>query len=63
MSTVDQKVVCKTYGEGVVLRVNDYVNETYPIAVELISGGWNTYTEDGKLWSADAEPSLSVIEE
>ena len=63
MFTVDQKVHCKTYGEGVVVDVSRDVDETYPVAVEFASGEWDFYMEDGKLCYLDDEPSLSVIEE
>ena len=34
----------------------------YPVDVDFISGEWDCYTEDGKLYEDDDEPSLSVIE-
>ena len=36
---------------------------TYPVDVEFIGGEWDCYTEDGKMFETDDEPSLSVIKE
>ena len=63
MFKVGQKVICKEYGEGVVVDVWVDVYQTYPVDVEFLKGGWEDYTTDGKLYEADDEPSLSVIEE
>ena len=63
MFAVDQKVQCKTYGEGVVVDVSRDVGETYPVAVEFASGEWDSYMEDGKLCYLDDKPCLTVIEE
>ena len=63
MFKVGQKVICKVYGEGVVISVDDEPGEVYPVDVEFAVGGRNCYTEDGKLWVLDDEPSLTVIEE
>ena len=41
MFKVEQKVHCKTYGEGVVVDVSGDVDETYPVAVEFASGEWD----------------------
>ena len=61
MFKVGQKVICKEYGEGVVEGIDEY--GAYPVAVDFITGEWDCYTEDGKMFETDAEPSLSVIEE
>lgn len=61
MFKVGQKVTCKEYGEGFVTSINE--GEAYPVDVDFISGKWDCYTEDGKLYKDDDEPSLSVIEE
>ena len=34
----------------------------YPVDVGFVSGEWDCYTKDGKLYEDDDEPSLSVIE-
>ena len=62
MFKVGQRVICKQYGEGVVVDVSGDVDETYPVAVEFASGEWDFYMEDGKLCYLDDVPSLSVIE-
>ena len=60
MFKVGDKVICKIYGEGEVTEVlNGY---TYPVDVTFLSGEWEIYKEDGKLYEDDDEPSLSVIE-
>ena len=61
MFTVGQKVWCKKCGEGVVTGTDE--DGTYPVDVEFISGEWECYTEDGKMFEPDDEPSLSVIKE
>ena len=61
MFKVGQKVICKQYGEGVVEGTDE--DGAYPVDVEFISGEWDCYTEDGKLYKDDDKPSLSVIEE
>ena len=61
MFTVGQKVICKQYGEGVVEGIDE--DGAYPVDVGFISGEWDCYTEDGKLYEDDDEPSLSVIKE
>ena len=60
MFKVGQKVHCETYGEGVVTGTDE--DGTYPVDVEFIGGEWDCYTEDGKMFETDDEPSLSVIE-
>ena len=60
MFKVGQKVICKKHGEGVVYFVDDA--ETYAVCVDFITGAWDLYTIDGKLYEDDDEPSLSVIE-
>ena len=62
MFKVGQKVWCTTYGEGVVSYISATVGEIYPVYVELACGIHEYYTEDGKRWNSDDEPSLSVIE-
>ena len=61
MFSVGQKVICKEYGEGVVEGIDE--DRTYPVDVNFDSGEWDYYTEDGKLYEYDDEPSLSVIKE
>ena len=61
MFKVGQKVICKQYGEGVVVGVDE--DGTYPVAVEFASGEWDFYMEDGKLCYLDDVPSLTVIKE
>ena len=61
MFKVGQKVICKVYGEGVVVGVD--AGEIYPVDVEFITGESDAYTSDGKLYEDDDEPCLSVIEE
>ena len=61
MFKVGQKVICKVHGEGVVENVD--ADGACPVDVDFISGEWDCYTEDGKLWFLDDESSLSVIEE
>ena len=62
MFKVGQKVICKKYGEGVVYSVRDE-NQTYPVVVKFTRGVWDSYTDDGRWFEDDDEPSLSVIEE
>ena len=61
MFKVGQKVICKVYGEGEVTEV-DFLT-VYQIEVSFISGDFECYTEGGKMYEYDDEPSLSVIEE
>ena len=61
MFKVGQKVICKVHGEGVVENVDE--DGTYPVAVVFVGGEWDYYTEEGKLYEDDDEPSLSVIKE
>ena len=61
MFKVGQKVICKAYGEGVVTGTDE--DGTYPVDVDFIGGEWDCYTEGGKMFEPDDEPSLSVIEE
>lgn len=61
MFEVGQKVLCKVFGEGVVTEV-DFL-PVYPIKVSFLSGHFERYTEDGKMYEYDYEPRLSVIEE
>ena len=61
MFKVGQKVICKVHGEGVVTGTDE--GWTYSVDVEFVGGAWDCYTEDGKLYEDDTEPSLSVIEE
>ena len=61
MFTVGQEVICKKYGEGVVEGIDE--DGAYPVDVDFIGGEWDCYTEGGKLYGDDDEPSLSVIEE
>ena len=61
MFKVGQKVRCDVFGEGVVSEVGDK-NQTYPVVVEFIRDVWDCYTEEGKLYEDDDEPSLSEIE-
>ena len=61
MFKVGQKVICKQYGEGVVYSVNE--DRIYPVIMKFNSGVWDSYTEEGKLYEDDDEPSLSVIKE
>ena len=61
MFKVGQRVICKQYGEGVVEGTDE--DGTYPVDVDFISGEWDSYTEDGKLYEDDDEPSLTVIKE
>ena len=61
MFKVNQKVWCKSHGEGVVEGIDE--DGTYPVDVGFVSGKWDCYTKDGKLYEDDDEPSLSVIEE
>ena len=60
MFEVGQKVLCKVFGEGVVTEV-DFL-PVYPIKVSFLSGHFERYTEDGKMYEYDYEPRLSVIE-
>ena len=61
MFVVGQKVRCKTYGEGVVVSIEEL--PPYRVDVDFANGEWDCYTEDGKLYEKDDEPSLTVIEE
>ena len=61
MFEVGQKVICKKYGEGTVTGTDE--DGTYPVDVAFISDEWDCYTEDGKMFETDDEPSLYVIEE
>ena len=61
MFKVGQKVICKVHGEGVVTGTDE--DGTYPVDVEFIGGEWDCYTEDGKMFETDDEPSLSAIGE
>lgn len=60
MFEVGQKVLCKVFGGGVVTEV-DFL-PVYPIKVSFLSGHFERYTEDGKMYEYDYEPRLSVIE-
>ena len=60
MFKVGQKVICKVHGEGVVTDTDE--DGTYPVDVEFVGGEWDCYTEDGKFFETDDEPSLNVIE-
>lgn len=62
MFNEDQKVLCTTHGEGVVIVVDGSV-DSFPVEVEFTNGKWECYTKDGKLYEKDDEPSLSVIGE
>ena len=62
MFTVGQKVRCGMFGEGVVSEVGDE-NQTYPVVVKFISGKWDNYTDVGRWFEDDDEPSLTIIEE
>ena len=61
MFTVGQKVRCGMFGEGVVSEVGDE-NQTYPVVVKFIRDVRDCYTEDGRWFEDDDEPSLYVIE-
>ena len=61
MFKVGQKVICKKRGEGGVYSVGDE-NQTYPVVVKFISGKWDNYTDDGRWFEDDDEPSLTIIE-
>ena len=61
MFTVGQKVRCDMFGEGVVSEVGDE-NQTYPVVVKFIRDVWDCYTDDGRWFEDDDEPSLYVIE-
>lgn len=52
--------MCKVFGEGVVSEVEDMY--TYQIEVDFLSGECVCYTDDGKMYEDDDEPSLSLIE-
>ena len=60
MFKVGDKVVCKVFGEGVVTEVD--FRTIYQIEVSFLSGDFECYTEDGKMYEYDEEPRLSVIE-
>ena len=60
MFKVGQKVICKVRGEGVVTGTDE--DGAYPVDVDFTNGEWDYYTEDGKLYKDEDEPSLSVIE-
>ena len=62
MFKVGQKVRCDMFGEGVVSEVGDE-NQAYPVVVKFIRDVWDCYTDDGRWFEDDDEPSLSVIEE
>ena len=61
MFKVGQRVICKVYGEGEVTDVKD--EYTCGIEVSFHNVEWAYYTSEGKLYVADGEPCLSVIEE
>ena len=61
MFKVGQKVHCETYGEGVVDGIDE--DGAYPVEVDFLNGEWECYKRDGRQYSDDDEPSLSVIEE
>ena len=61
MFKVGQKVRCGMFGEGVVSEVGDE-SQTYPVVVKFIRDVWDCYTDDGRWFEDDDEPSLSVIE-
>lgn len=63
MFVADQKVFCKILGEGVVSKVIEDIHRTYPVEVDFLNGEWECYTKDGRQYSYEGEPSLSVIEE
>ena len=60
MFKVGQKVVCKVFGEGVVTEVD--FRTVYRIEVSFLSGEFESYTEEAKMYEYDDEPRLSVIE-
>lgn len=63
MFEVGQEVICKIYGEGVVSSVIEDKNEIYPVEVDFLNDEWECYTKDGRKYSDDVEPSLSLIGE
>ena len=62
MFKVGQKVRCDMFGEGVVSEVGDE-NQAYPVVVKFVRDVRDCYTDDGRWFKDDDEPSLSVIEE
>ena len=59
---VGQEVCCKHKGEGVVIEINE-PTRTYPVKVKFHSGGYETYTADGKAHSWSPEPDLTPAQE
>ena len=59
---VGQEVCCKHKGKGVVTEINELMG-TYPVKVKFNSGGYETYTTDGKMHCWGEEPDLTPVQE
>ena len=59
---VGQEVCCKYKGKGVVIEINE-PTRTYPVKVKFHSGGYETYTADGKAHGWSPESDLTPVQE
>ena len=59
---VGQEVCCKNKGKGVVIGIKA-PTRTYPVIVKFRSGGYETYTADGKAHSWRRESDLTPVQE
>ena len=59
---VGQEVCCKRKGKGAVIGINA-PTRTYPVMVKFRSGGYETYTADGKAHSWSPESDLTPVQE
>ena len=59
---VGQEVCCKYKGKGVVIEINE-PTRTYPVKVKFHSGGYETYTADGKAHVWSPESDLTPVQE
>ena len=59
---VGQEVCCKYKGKGVVIEINE-PTRTYPVKVKFHSGGYETYTADGKAHAWSPKSPLTPVQE
>ena len=54
---VGQEVCCKHKGKGVVVKVEGPTG--YPVCVKFYSGGYRSYTAEGKEYYTNPEPDIT----
>ena len=59
---VGQEVCCKRKGKGVVIEINEPTRD-YPVNVKFHSGGYETYTADGKALKWSPKSDLTPVQE